>query len=265
MRFRFISWGIIPPALFILALFNLAPAFGQPPPTPAIYATIGPEAPAILRVLVGDARVVTVPTGNFADVLGQYAGAGLVVPEEGEGGEDLDGGHIAEVKVIRVKRNVSVAAVEDNIHTLGVLTDSNAVAAEWIESINRGLDQIAHALQGIERTRVLILTPEGYTEGQGAFASELISRAGGINVAVEARIPEARQIDDAQVRQFAPDVVLLIGDWSSANAQALALNPVYQGISAFDRNRVYRIAPPGRDPLFLVSDVQNLANLLHPV
>src|SRR5258708_28511668 len=112
MRFRFISWGIIPPALFILALFNLAPAFGQTPPTPPIYATIGPEAPAILRVLVGDARVVSLPTGNFADVLRQHAVAALVVPEEWAGGADLNAARIGQIKVIRLKRNVSVAALQ---------------------------------------------------------------------------------------------------------------------------------------------------------
>jgi ABC-type Fe3+-hydroxamate transport system substrate-binding protein len=83
-------------------------------------------------------------------------------------------------------------------------------------------------------------------------------------VAAEAGIPEARQIDDSQVRQFAPDVVLLVGDWSPTNTQYLTSNPVYHGIAAFDRSRVYPIASPGKDPAHLVADVQTLVNLLHP-
>lgn len=267
MQLRFISRGILPPALFIAIVtltLTSGLAFGQTPP-PRIYATIGPEAPAILRVLVGAASVISVQAGSFADVLREHDIAALVIPEEWAGTTELDAAITAGIKVVRLKRSVSVTAVEDNIHILGTLTGSELAASKWVKSINRGLDQIASTLAGTARTRVLILTPEGYTQGLGAFSTELIERAGGINVAAEAGIPEARQIDDTQVRQFAPDVVLLIGEWSTAEAQALTADPVYQGISAFDRSRIYRITPPGRDPALLVADVQNLADLLHPL
>src|SRR5258708_5393953 len=187
MQLRFISRGILPPALFILTLsFRLA--FGQTPTPPPIYATIGPEAPAILRVLVGAASVISVQAGSFADVLREHDIAALVIPEEWAGTTELDAAITAGIKVVRLKRSVSVTAVEDNIQTLGGLTDSEPAASKWVKSITHGLDQIASALAGTSRTRVLILTPESYSQRLGAIYTELIEPARGINVSAHAGI-----------------------------------------------------------------------------
>jgi len=252
--------GSSPPVLFILlaaAMFQ----FGSLD-TP-VYATPGPEAPPILRSLVADAQIVNIQPGGLAAVIAQRPVGALVLPEDWNVDTDLAASQSAKIPVIRLKRHTSIANITANFRALGALTRSEGIASRWISQIDTGIAQIRHNIARYKPTRVLVLSPEGYTQGQGALITELIGIANGVNVAAEAGIPEARQIDDAQIREFAPDVVLLI-DWEPEAAIAFAYNRLYQGIAAFDRDHVYRITPPGKDPARLVEDVRALADLMHP-
>ncbi len=252
--------GSNPPVLFILLA---AAAFQLPGPGAPVYATLGPEAPAILRVLVGDSRIIAIQPGDLATVAAQRHVGAFVLPEDWSGGEDLVAAQQARIPVIRLKRQTRVAHIAANIRVLSALTRSEVIASRWIDQIDAGMAQIRRSMAHYPPSRVLVLSPEGYTQGRGALITELIEIANGFNVAAESGIPEALQIDDAQIRAFAPDVVLL-ADWESQAATAFAYSQLYRGIAAFDRDHVYRITPPGKDPARLVEDVQALADLMHP-
>src|SRR5258708_32162771 len=73
-----ILFRIIPPVLFSL-LFTLITRASAPS---ILYATLGPEAPSILRVLIGDPGFVAVEPGHLADVLKQRAISTLIVPQD---------------------------------------------------------------------------------------------------------------------------------------------------------------------------------------
>jgi hypothetical protein len=232
-------------------------------PTP-LYAVLGPEAPPILRVLIGESRIVVVRPGMLDAVLREPHIQALILPQDWADENDLKIAQTDGVRIVTLQRHTTVKAIEANIRILATLTDTQQIGEHWIRTIDDGLLRIQHDVQPFNLRRVLILTPEGYTQGQGTLMTDLLRYAGGINVAAEAGIPEARQIDDSQIRQFAPDVVLLIG-WTPQTAAILTQNPLYKGILAFDRDRVYLIAPPGKDPANLISDTNRLTALIHPL
>ncbi|MEP7285562.1 MAG: ABC transporter substrate-binding protein [Chloroflexota bacterium] len=228
-----------------------------------VYATLGPEAPAILRVLVGQSHVVTLQAGDLSNALQTQTFTALVVSQDWVNDDDLKAAQRAGVRVVIVQRHTSIAHMEGNIRTLATLTGMQTVGQRWIAAIDQAVAQVKEAVHGTPRTRVLILTPEGYTEGQGALITELIEIAGGLNVAAEANIAEARQIDDSQIRDFAPDVVLLI-NWTAESAAAVAHNPLYVGLPAFDYEHIYRFAISTQDPAQLREELPTLATLFHP-
>jgi ABC-type Fe3+-hydroxamate transport system substrate-binding protein len=257
-------------ALTLVAVLAMFAAFAVPTPSRSagaavpVYATLGPEAPAILRVLVGDSRIVALQPGGLAEALKDRTLAALVLPEDWADDADLHAARAAGLTIVRLRRQISVANILANIRQLADLTGTVQAGARWIDDIQRGLDRIRLAVRGDPPVRVLMLSPEGYTQGQGALITELIDIAGGVNAAAEAGIAEARQVDDAQIRALRPDVVLLTG-WTPDAAAEFAANPLYRGVPAFDQARVYRIAAPGKDPARLVADVQALAEWLHGV
>lgn len=255
---------ISPFQLGLIILMTISPfqAFAPQHNLP-IYATLGPEAPTILRTLIGDSRVIPIQPGELASLIQNRAIHALIVPDNWADTGDQDAARAAGIPVYTVQRHTSVSNILGNIAALAKLTDTQTIGERWIDAIQTGLTRIQATHHQSPRTRVLILTPEGYTQGQGTLITELIGVAGGVNVAAEAGIPDARQIEDAQIRDLKPDVVLLIG-WTADAAIVLMNNPLYRGVAAFDRQRVYRIISPGKDPARLVTDVQRLADLFHP-
>jgi hypothetical protein len=228
-----------------------------------LYVTLGPEAPAILQALIGDAHVMPVTAAQLVDVLLDHSIKAVIVPEEWLDESQRAMIEASGVPLVVIKRHTSVANMLENIRTLSALTESEAVGNRWILSIERGILAIEREVKNSRSARVLILTPEGYTQGQGALITELIGIAGGINVAAEAGIPEARQIDDQQVRTFAPDVILLI-NWSADDAAEFAHNALLATVPAFRLHHLYRIASLGKDPARLIEDLRMLSDLLHP-
>jgi ABC-type Fe3+-hydroxamate transport system substrate-binding protein len=239
-------------------------AVSSPDSETSLYAVLGPEAPSILRVLIGDSNILVIQPGTLDAAIKQHPIGAFVLSEDWADASDLKTAQAAHIRIMYVQRHVTVKAIEANIRALAALSGTQQAGERWIRTIDDGLTRIQLRVQNIRVMRVLILTPEGYTQGQGTLITDLLRHAGGINVAAEAGIPEARQLDDSQIRQFAPDVVLLIG-WTPQAALTLVLNPLYRGIPPFDRDRVYRIAPPGKDPLNLVEDAEKMANLIHPL
>ena len=254
--------GSRPPALFMLLVVTIIRLGSN-----HTYAALGPEGFAILQVLFRDApdrQVISIQPGGLVSTLTQQGLDALIVSEDWSSAVDVQTARDAGIPVVEVKRHISIANIVANIQLLGALTGAEQTANRWIDSIDKGLARIGASVAPYPPTRVLVLSPEAYTQGQGALITELIEMANGINVAAAAGIPEARQIDDQQIRDLSPDVILLIG-WTPEAATAFASSPLYRGITAFDRDHVYLITPPGKDPASLVQDVQGLADLMHPV
>jgi ABC-type Fe3+-hydroxamate transport system substrate-binding protein len=228
----------------------------------ATYAVIGSEAGGLLPLLVNTRSMITVRVGELADVLSRTSITALIVPEEWSNTVDLQAADAAHLPIIHLKRHNSIAHILANVHTLARLVGEPSAGEHITRRMRAGLAAVRARYATSAPIRVMLLTPEGYTEGQGTLLTEMIAYAGGVNVAAEAGIPEARQIADAQIREFAPEVVLLI-HWTAEDARVFAENAAYRGIPAFDQGRIVRIAPLGKHPAALVSDVEQLAVILH--
>jgi ABC-type Fe3+-hydroxamate transport system substrate-binding protein len=245
-----------------IAIIFLSPGHTQA--NAPLYMTLGPEAPAILRMLISEDQVLPVTAMHLAGILQDRSITAVIVPEEWLDDSQLAMVRASGVQLVLIKRHTTVANVLDNIRTLAALTGTEAIGDTWIKTIEQRISVIQQEIVGNRPTRVLILTPEGYTQGQGALITELIDITGGINVAAEAGIPEARQIDDQQVRTFAPEVILLI-NWSADDAAEFAHNALLATVPAFRLHHLYRIASPGKDPARLIEDLWMLVDLLHPL
>jgi ABC-type Fe3+-hydroxamate transport system substrate-binding protein len=235
-------------------------------PDPPLFATLGPEALSILSVLVGKQQIVAIQPGELSNAINEHSIAALVLPEDWADAADQKFARDWGIAVVKLRRHNRIANVLSNIETLGALTDRRQVAHEWQEALRSRLRQIELTVRHYPPVRVLILSPEGYTQGQDSLITELLATAGGINVAASAGIPEARQVEDAQIRAFAPEVVLLTG-WNREGVDDFMRNPVYQGVPAFDHSRIYqvdRLTALGKDPSRLIEDIRHLVDLIHP-
>lgn len=254
--------------ILLVLLAGVPPGWSPERPvrqTPLRYAALGPEAPAILRVLIGEDRILRLQPGELAEALNREHVAAFILTEDLADSDDLKAAKAAGLPVVMLKRHTSVANILANITSLCELTGTRDVGQRWIADIQAGTGYFRREAATLARVRVLILTPEAYTPGQGALVTELIALAGGVNTAAEAGLPEALQIEDAQIRALTPEVVLLVG-WTAESAAAFAANPVYRTVPAFAQQRVRQIAAmPGRDPARLVADVRLLFEILHPL
>ncbi len=227
-----------------------------------VYAVLGPEAEPILRVLVGEQQVISIQPGELSSLISRRPIAALVLPEEWSAVSDVKVAEASAIPVLRVHRQTSISAILLNIEQLAAATHTTHIGAAWIADLRQGIAAVKASVANQPRVRVLILSPEGYTQGQDTLITELITLAGGLNTAADANIPEARQVDDSQILAFAPDVVLLV-NWTPQAASFFTSNPIYHGLGAFTRSHVHRIPPPGKDPTRLLADLALLADLLH--
>ncbi|MBX3081780.1 MAG: ABC transporter substrate-binding protein [Anaerolineae bacterium] len=226
------------------------------------YAVIGSEARSLLPLFVTADQITVVRVGGLTETLKRTPIDALIAPEQWSNTLDLQAATTAHLPIVRLKRHNSVANILANLRIVSVFVGESAAGERWLHQLQDGLAAVRARYANAPRIRVLILTPEGYTEGQGALITELITIAGGLNVAAEAGIPETRQISDTQIQDYRPHIVLLVG-WTAEAAHAFASNPTYQGIPAFDQGRVLPITALGKRPAALVNDVWKLAVLLH--
>jgi iron complex transport system substrate-binding protein len=210
--------------------------------------------------------MIVIQPGEFANTVAKHSISALVVPEDWADDAEQKFAQTHGIAVVTVRRHNRIAHVLHNIEILGALTNQRQLARNWQDSLRASLEQIERDVRQYPPVRILILSPEGYTQGQDALITELLTIAGGINVAADAGIPEARQVEDVQIRVFAPDIVLLTG-WDDDAANAFIRNPLYRGIPAFDRSRIYRVdrlTALGKDPSRLIDDIYRLVELIHP-
>jgi ABC-type Fe3+-hydroxamate transport system substrate-binding protein len=131
----------------------------------------------------------------------------------------------ADVPVFQTGAIASLADWRGAVERLGRATGEDERARAALDRLAARLAWVGAAAAGERGVRVLALTPEGYTFGRGAFLTELITAAGGVNVAAEAGYDDFRQVDDAALRDLRPDVILLSPAWDAAQIAALRAHP----------------------------------------
>ncbi|MGE5587210.1 MAG: ABC transporter substrate-binding protein [Clostridia bacterium] len=160
----------------------------------------------------------------------------------------------------------SVDGVLHAITLIGKATGVEGRASEVVKGLSARMERLAQKLSGLapsERPRVFveIWNEPLMTAGPGTFVDELVSAAGGRNIAHDARA-EWPEFSEEAVIERDPEVVVLT---NFNKVEALA-RPAWQRISAYKTGRVYEVNPdllvrPGPR---LVDGLETLAAIFHP-
>lgn len=103
--------------------------------------------------------------------------------------------------------------VLSNILQIGVITDTQAKAEEIVSGMREDIRKVTEAaatIQESDKKKVFIEFAPGWTVGSGEFMDELISLAGGVNIA--SSIAGWSPVSEEMVIQENPDVILYAAD-----------------------------------------------------
>ena len=164
----------------------------------------------------------------------------------------------------------SIEGIRKNIQTIGQAVGEPEKAEALIKKMNARLKSISDRVSGIkERPRLLSYSLEGWTSGKETTFDEIVSFAGGRNVAAEAGIVKHPKISLEAVLEMNPDILILNAwqpDGSDSNNKKLRTHPALQTVSAVKTGKVYSV--PGKYMTsvshFIADGVEAMARLLHP-
>lgn len=111
----------------------------------------------------------------------------------------------------------------DHIKLIGTITDHQAQAEEVVAKMEQELQMVTEAVKSVsedQKKKVYIEFSPGWTVGKGEFMDEMISLAGGLNVASD--IEGWSEINEENIIQADPDVILYAKSLVYENNQTLA-------------------------------------------
>ncbi|MFD2699516.1 ABC transporter substrate-binding protein [Paenibacillus shunpengii] len=112
--------------------------------------------------------------------------------------------------------------VMKNIEVYGQITDRQAEAAEVVDQMKADIQEVSDkvaALSDEEKKQVYVEFSPGWTVGKGEFMDEVITLAGGVNVAGDTE--GWNEISEEKIIQANPDVILYASDVIDDNNQTL--------------------------------------------
>jgi len=131
--------------------------------------------------------------------------------------------------------------VKDNIRLIGQAVGAEDQAEALVQQMDDTIAQVSGAVVRDNAPRVLYLTPGNYTSGVDSTISQLISAAGGIDVAAAAGIDQTAPISDEFIIEQNPDVILLSG-WTPYDptfVDTFMHNPAFADLTAIKNGAVY--------------------------
>ncbi|CAM3649661.1 ABC transporter substrate-binding protein [Cohnella lubricantis] len=116
---------------------------------------------------------------------------------------------------LKLYRNIprTMDDVMETIAQFGLITDRQAEADALIASMKADIQKVKDAVAAVapeDRKKVYVEIAPGWTVGQGEFLDELISVAGGVNVAGDTT--GWSEISEEKIVQSNPDVILYAAD-----------------------------------------------------
>jgi iron complex transport system substrate-binding protein len=149
---------------------------------------------------------------------------------------------------------------------VGTITDMSPRAQHVVCELQARVDAVTQAVAGAPRPRVFFeLSPDLYTAGPGSYIDDLLSRAGGDNVAAGAG-ELWPQLSAEAVVSADPEVILLADHEAGITAEQVATRPGWQQVSAVQQGRIVSldadlVARPGPR---VVDGLEAIAAALHP-
>jgi iron complex transport system substrate-binding protein len=162
----------------------------------------------------------------------------------------------------------SIAEVEQNIRLIGQVVGEEAKAEALVATMETRLQALTEQLRPIgTRPRVLYWGSQGYTAGRMTSMHDLITYAGGENLAATYGLIGSANLSAEQVLAMNPQVIVS-GSFDQDGQRGLPpvlMHPALQGTDAVQHGRVYTI--PSRYLVtisqFIVDGVEVFARVLH--
>ena len=176
----------------------------------------------------------------------------------------------AGVPVVVVSLFDSVAQVADNIRFVARLTGDEARAEELIAAMAKRLARIeAQVAKAEVKPRVLFYTAFGSSAGPGSTFSDIVRRAGGVNLGDEALDGPFGEISLEKIVELNPDVIITDEFAPEDNAEwreTFANHPALANVNAKRNGRIYTVPARHLSTLshYIVAGVYDVARLLHP-
>ena len=232
---------------------------------PAVIGVLGSDPVAGWMFPAAELRLIVPLVESLSDPMNvKWSEIGLLIASEyyeAAYPAIIAAAEAAKVPVFRTTVITSLALWRESVIAVGGAAGREDHASDLMLHLDERQAAIRDAVGDQEPVRVLVLTPEGYTFGQGAWITDLIGAAGGVNVAAEAGFADYRQVADSTIRDLAPDVILLAPAWDRA---AFMQIEAYADLAAVYHERVYRLPfslTLARDP---GAAMWVLAWVLHP-
>lgn len=176
--------------------------------------------------------------------------------------------HDAGLVVFQFQEYDSIAAVQQNIRLVGQVVGEEARAEALVAAMDARLRAVAERLRPITaRPRVLYWGARGYTAGRLTSMDDLITHAGGENLAATHGVTGPANLSAEQVLAMNPEVIVSGGDSRDAHPglPASLMHPALQGTDALQHGRAFTLPMRHLVTLsqFIVEGVEELARVLH--
>lgn len=171
------------------------------------------------------------------------------------------------IPLLELQQFGSLAHVQQNILAIGQATGETGKARALVAEMARRLQELQQRVAGAQRTRVLYYAAGGFTAGSGTTMDEMITHAGGRNVATEAGIQRSKKISQETLVALNPAVILVSGEYGQEGLRELLLaDPTLQDVEAIRNGRVHVISRPYASTVshYVVKGVEAIAQALHP-
>ncbi|MGB5736940.1 MAG: ABC transporter substrate-binding protein, partial [Thiohalocapsa sp.] len=172
------------------------------------------------------------------------------------------------VAVVRLADAASFQGIGAAIRTLGAALGESALAETLVTDMQQRLDAVRQRVAGQPSPRVLYYALGGFTAGKGSLVDEMITVAGGHNVARDAGVSAHGRISAELAIALQPDVLLVSG-WQDGQAPAEAVlsgQAAWRQVPAIRDGRVHVVSGAWLTSVSQdsVRGVEVIAELLHP-
>jgi iron complex transport system substrate-binding protein len=164
----------------------------------------------------------------------------------------------------------SIAEIQHNIISVGRAVGESARARALVNQMERRLAGVYEHVHGLPRPAVLYYIPGGFTAGRGTTMDEIITNAGGTNVAATTGLWRTKKLSKEKLVALNPQFILVGGDPHAPEHESLRplllADPALQDIDAVRTGRIYVIpySAIGTVSHHIIKGVEAIARVLHP-
>ena len=163
----------------------------------------------------------------------------------------------------------SIQDVFKDIKLVGLITGHLEDASQVVAGLQDRIDAVSAKTSdaNLTRPRVYLEFYPMWTYGPGSFGDDLISLAGGTNIAANTSAEYVPITDEFVIAQNPEIIVYTVGsNYNETTAVTIAARPGWSGVSAVEHGEIYTIDDNivSRYGPRIVDGLEQLASILHP-